>query len=192
MCTLGPMPLLRPLQSATKFHWNCERVAKKKNAYVAKMCLLQSTFDDSRRGFGIGCDQSTAYDRRAYRLCRIDNLFDAGNTQSDVHGGDSGKMERFQGHLGPGLTDRLGTDSADSRAFIHTTLKSRPHLSRNAERTRLYLCFRVLCPTDVQERKKLVLCDLGFVVNDSMVSLWTRGRSKVSTSTYMRELTRSA
>lgn len=39
-------------------------------------------------------------------------------------------------------------------------------------RTRLDLCADVFCPTDVQERKKLIFCDLRFVVNNCLFRSW--------------------
>lgn len=39
----------------------------------------------------------------------IDDLFDAWNPQSDVHGCNTSKVEGFQCHLSAGLSDALGT-----------------------------------------------------------------------------------
>jgi len=43
----------------------------------------------------------------------IDDLFDARHPQSDVHGRHTSKVEGFQGHLSPGLSDALGTQGPD-------------------------------------------------------------------------------
>lgn len=39
----------------------------------------------------------------------IDDLFDAWNPQSDVHGCNTSKVEGFQCHLSAGLSNALGT-----------------------------------------------------------------------------------
>lgn len=49
----------------------------------------------------------------------VDDLFDAGHSQGDVHGGHACKVERLQGHLGARLADALGTECAYRRTGLH-------------------------------------------------------------------------
>lgn len=52
-------------------------------------------------------------------LGSIDDLFDPGHTQGDVHGGYTCKVERLQGHLGAWFTNALGTECAYCRTWLH-------------------------------------------------------------------------
>lgn len=49
----------------------------------------------------------------------IDDLFDARNPQSDVHGCYASKVEGFQCHLSAGLSNALGTKGPYSWAWLH-------------------------------------------------------------------------
>lgn len=52
-------------------------------------------------------------------LGSVDDLFDPGHTQGDVHGGHAGKVEGLQGHLGAWLTNALGTECTHCRTRLH-------------------------------------------------------------------------
>ena len=43
----------------------------------------------------------------------VDDLFDARNTQCDIHGSHSGEMERFQCHLRARFPDALSAEGTD-------------------------------------------------------------------------------
>lgn len=55
-------------------------------------------------------------DGRCNVLRSIYDLFDARNPQSDVHAGDTGKVEGLERHLGAGLSYALSPDGPDCRA----------------------------------------------------------------------------
>lgn len=52
-------------------------------------------------------------------LGSIDDLFDPGHAQGDVHGGHTCKVESLQGHLGARLANALGTQRAHRRTWLH-------------------------------------------------------------------------
>lgn len=52
-------------------------------------------------------------------LGSIDDLFDPGHTESNVHGGHARKVESLQGHLGAWLTNALSTQRAHRRTWLH-------------------------------------------------------------------------
>lgn len=52
-------------------------------------------------------------------LGSVDDLFDAGHTQGDVHGGHACKVESLQGHLGARLPNALGTEGTYRRPRLH-------------------------------------------------------------------------
>lgn len=52
-------------------------------------------------------------------LGSVDDLFDPGHTQGDVHGGHACEVESLQGHLSAWLTNALGTECAHCRTRLH-------------------------------------------------------------------------
>ena len=68
--------------------------------------------------FRSGVHEFSSDDWRADDFRSVDDLLDTRHTKSDVHGGDTGKVESLQGHLRTGLTNRLGADSANSRSGL--------------------------------------------------------------------------
>ena len=75
----------------------------------------------------------------------VDDLFDAGHAQGDVHGGHARKVESLQGHLGAWLANALGTERAHRRTWLH------------------------LCP---EKTKWDEMYSLGATVNDDAISLY--------------------
>lgn len=61
----------------------------------------------------------------------IDDFFDTRNAQSDVHAGDTGKVEGLEGHLSPRLSDALSPDGPNCRACTHPSCSGpcSPHQS---------------------------------------------------------------
>jgi hypothetical protein len=51
-------------------------------------------------------------------LGHVDDLLETGHTQSDVLGGHTGVVKGVEGHLGGGLTDRLGRQRPDHFACL--------------------------------------------------------------------------
>ena len=55
----------------------------------------------------------------------VDDLFDAGHAQGDVHGGHAREVESLQGHLGARLTNALGTERAHCGTWLHLCPETR-------------------------------------------------------------------
>lgn len=87
------------------------------STHVSEEGLFDTTFDDTRRLLRVVADELGRDDGGRDGLGGVDDLLDTRHTERDVHRGDTGEMESLEGHLRTGLTDRLGTDSADSRTF---------------------------------------------------------------------------
>ena len=77
------------------------------------MRLFETALDDTGGRFTIASDQLTADNGRTDGLCGIDNFFDTRYTEGNVHGRDTGEVERLQRHLCSGLTDRLCANGTD-------------------------------------------------------------------------------
>ena len=76
---------------------------------------LHSTLDNSSELDVIVALQSDRHDWRADLLRSVDDLFDARNSQGDVHRGDASEMEGFQRHLCAWFTNRLRGDCSHRR-----------------------------------------------------------------------------
>lgn len=74
----------------------------------------------------------------------VDDLFDAGHAQGDVHGSHARKVESLQGHLGARLANALGTERAHRGTWLH------------------------LCPEKTRQDE---MYSLGTTVNDDAISL---------------------
>jgi hypothetical protein len=103
-----------------------------KNTHVSEESLFDATFDDTRCLLRVVADELGRNDRSRDGLGGVDNLLDTRHTERDVHRGDTGEMESLERHLRTGLTDRLRTDSADSRTFRR--VDERQQEQRNARR----------------------------------------------------------
>ena len=69
------------------------------------MRLFQSTFDNAGGRLRIARDKLATNDGGADPFRSIDDLFYSWHAERDVHGSDTRKVERLQGHLGPGLSN---------------------------------------------------------------------------------------
>ena len=86
-------------------------ILNKKKPYITKMRLFQSTFDNAGGRLRIARDKLATNDGGADPFRSIDDLFYSRHAERDVHGSDTRKVECLQSHLGPGLSNRLGTNS---------------------------------------------------------------------------------
>lgn len=55
-------------------------------------------------------------DRRRDGFAGVDDLLDARNTQGDIHGSDTSKMEGLESHLRAWFSDGLSSNRANSSA----------------------------------------------------------------------------
>lgn len=86
-------------------------IPNKKETYVTKVRLLQSTFDNAGGCLRIARNKLATNDGGADPFRSVDDLFYSRHAERNVHGSDTRKVECLQGHLGPWLSNRLGTNS---------------------------------------------------------------------------------
>jgi len=89
---------------------------------IFQISLLNSTLDNPCSSLVVFCYQRASDDRRANDLRSVDDFLDTRDSESDVHGGDTGEMESLQGHLGSWFTNRLGADGAHRRPGLYFSL----------------------------------------------------------------------
>ena len=82
------------------------------------MRTLKTSLHDTGGRLAVGGDKLTADDRCADGFCGVDNFLDTRYTKGNVHGGDTGEVERLERHLRSRLADGLGTDSTDSGTYV--------------------------------------------------------------------------
>ena len=76
-----------------------------KDPYIPEVRFLQSALDNSCGRFVIFRHEFTANDRSADDFGGIDDFLDSGDTESYIHRCHPSKVERFQSHLCPGLSN---------------------------------------------------------------------------------------
>ena len=67
--------------------------------------------------------QEDCDDGGADLLWGVDDLLDSWNSESDVHGSDSGEVESLQSHLSAGLADALSTKGSNGGSWFHCSWK---------------------------------------------------------------------
>ena len=87
-------------------------------AHLPEGRLLHPALDHPRSLDVVVALERRGDDRRRDVLRGVDNLFNAGHAEGDVHGRDAREVEGFQGHLRPRLADGLRADRADGAAGL--------------------------------------------------------------------------
>lgn len=124
------------------------------STYITEMRLFQPTLHNPRGSLAIRCDKLGTDDRSTNELCSVDYFLDARHAERHVHRRDAGKVERLERHLRAWLANRLRANRANRGAWLN-------------------LCFDILDPAELQKRAELAFRNLGFVLDDRLVSVCT-------------------
>ena len=83
---------------------------------IANRGSFDSAGNNSGTGLGSVIDQRCRDDGSRDCFCRIDDLLDSRNSQSDIHGRNTCEVERLESHLSCRLSDRLRSHSSNGFA----------------------------------------------------------------------------
>jgi len=103
MCIQAPKLLQARMRSITYLKATDE--TNKRDPYITEVRFLQPALDDSRGCFVVIRHEFTADDGSADGLCGVDDFFDSRDAESYIHRCHPSKVECFQSHLGPWLSN---------------------------------------------------------------------------------------
>mmetsp|Transcript_38256 Transcript_38256/g.90448 ORF Transcript_38256/g.90448 Transcript_38256/m.90448 type:complete len:283 (+) Transcript_38256:553-1401(+) len=86
--------------------------------HLSEHGALDAALDDARGRLVAVVRERDLHHRRGNNLGGVDDLLNTGNAERDVHGRDTGEMERLERHLRPRFPDRLRAHRADCAAWL--------------------------------------------------------------------------